>query len=300
MFNRIHHVGLVVNDLEPAKKLWVDTYGFKVDESRSPLPNGRHVPLDDVSILDIPVGESELEVNMANDPQSGTGRYLEQRGPGPHHICLHSDDIEVDVKRLEEGGLRIIVPPGGSRDQKGGSRVAFIHPRGNLGFLLELWQNMPNNGGPPEPPRGNGGSLTRIHHVGVVCSSLEEAHHLFSDVYGLKLDEEHTPLPNGRHADNDNVDILEFPIGESRIEVTVPLDDVSGTARFLASRGAGIHHVCFYSEDIESDASRLKAAGLQQLGELAPPRPGENQITFFHPRSNMGILVELWHDVPSA
>ena len=158
---------------------------------------------------------------------------------------------------------------------------------------------MPVNGGPPEPPRGRGGNFTHLHHVGVVCSTAEEALHLFRDVYGLKLDEARTPLPNGRHVDSDNVDILEFPIGESIVEVSIPTDDVSGTARFLARRGSGIHHICFYSQDMDADVKRLNAAGLQQLGELEPARPGESRITFFHPRSNMGVLVELWQDVPA-
>ena len=80
MFTRLHHLGLVVGDLEAAKSLWLDTYGFSVDEERSPLPDGRNVQLDNVNILDIPVGESELEINMANDPNSGTGKFLERRG----------------------------------------------------------------------------------------------------------------------------------------------------------------------------------------------------------------------------
>ena len=124
MFTRVHHVGLVVGDIDAAKKLWLDTYGFRVDEARSPLPHGRHVALDDVNILDIPVGESELEVNKANDPNSGTGRFLARRGAGPHHLCLYSDDIEADVKRLKDAGQQIIMGPLGSSGQNGGSRVA--------------------------------------------------------------------------------------------------------------------------------------------------------------------------------
>ncbi|MBI4340161.1 MAG: VOC family protein [Chloroflexi bacterium] len=298
MFTRIHHVGLVVGDLEAARKLWVDTYGFRVDEARSPLPGGRHVPLDDVHILDIPVGESELEVNKANDPNSGTGRYLARRGPGPHHLCLYSDDIDADVGRLKAAGQQLILGPTGSRDQNGGSRVAFFHPRSNLGFLLEVWQNMPVNGVVPPPPRGQGGKFTRLHHAGVVCATPEEALRLFRDQYGLPVDERRTPLPGGRFVRSDNVRILEFPIGESIIEVSVPQDQASGTARFLASRGSGLHHVCFYSEDLDYDAGRLRSAGLQQLGELGPARPGSSRVTFFHPRSNMGVLVELWQDIP--
>ncbi|MEE8442724.1 MAG: VOC family protein, partial [Dehalococcoidia bacterium] len=167
-------------------------------------------------------------------------------------------------------------------------------------FLLELWQNIPTNGGPSEPPRGRGGAFTRLHHVGLVCTSLEEPLHLFRDIYGLDVNETRTPLPDGRYATSDNVRILEFTIGESEIEVTVPQDDASGTARFLASRGQGIHHICFYTEDIEYDVNRLKVAGMQQLGQLSPAQPGTNRVAFFHPRSNMGVLVELWQDIPAA
>ncbi|MBI2172386.1 MAG: VOC family protein [Chloroflexi bacterium] len=298
MFTRVHHVGLVVGDLEAAKKLWLDAYGFTVDEARSPLPHGRHVPLDDVNILDIPVGEGELELNKANDPNSGTGRYLARRGPGPHHLCLYSNDIDADVKRLKDAGQQLILGPTGARDQSGGSRVAFFHPRSNLGFLLEVWQNMPVGGLVPQPPRGVGGRFTHFHHVGVVCATPQEALRLFHDQYGLPVDEERSDLPNGRFVASDNVRILEFPIGESRIEVSMPQDQASGTARFLASRGSGLHHVCFYSQDIAYDAARLRAAGLQQLGDLPPARSGASRVTFFHPRSNMGVLVELWQDIP--
>lgn len=300
MFTRIHHVGLVVGDLEAAKALWLDTYGFKVDESRSPLPDGRHVSLDDVNILDIPVGESELEINKANDSASGTGRFLERRGQGPHHVCLFSDDIDADVKRLVDAGNQLIVPPTGSPDQEGGSRVAFFHPRTNLGFLLEIWQNMPVNGVVPDPPRGQGGQFTHYHHVGIVCHNFDEALSLFRDQYGIAVNEESSELPDGRFVESDNVRIIEFPIGESMFEISVPTDETSGTARFLASRGTGIHHVCFYSQDIEYDTNRLRNAGLQQLGELGPARPGASRVTFFHPKSNMGVLVELWQDIPSV
>jgi len=203
------------------------------------------------------------------------------------------------VRRLVNSGLQLVVRPSGTREQVGGSRVAFFHPRGNLGFLLEVWQNMPVTAGgrPPAPKRGRGGSLVKIHHVGVVCSTLDEAKHLFMDVYGLKVDDKHTPLPNGRYSPNDNVRILEFPVGESRIEAMAPQDETSGTAKFLASRGAGIHHVCFYSEDIERDVRRLKAKGLQQVGEVSTPEDGKSRIAFFHPKTNMGILVELWQDL---
>ena len=75
---------------------------------------------------------------------------------------------------------------------------------------------------------------------------------------------------------------------------------VSGTARYLASRGPGIHHVCLYSEDFDYDMQRLRDAGLREIGTPTPGRPGEASVGWFHPRSNMGVLVEVWHDVPAT
>lgn len=72
-FTKLHHVGMMVRSLEEARHLFVDAFGLAVDEKRSPLPNGRHVPFDNVNILDIPVGETEIEVNMPNDPTRGPG-----------------------------------------------------------------------------------------------------------------------------------------------------------------------------------------------------------------------------------
>ena len=294
-FTRIHHVGVVVPDLNAAKRLWVDSYGFGVDESRSPLPSGRHVALDNVNILDLPVGESEIEINMPNDTESGTGRYLTNRGPGLHHLGLYTDDIEGDVRRLEKGGLRTVVPSTGSSQQKEGQRVAFFHPRENQGFLLELWQDMRVNGEPRGALRGRGGGLTRIHHVGFVMADMKAALHLFCDVYGLEVDEDISPLPNGRPG-NDNVRVIDIPIGESEIEVVIPQDSGSGTARFLASRGPGMHHICFDSEDIKEDMKRLRDAGLREIGDVSLGRLKGESIGWLHPKSNIGVLVELWQD----
>ncbi|MBI4199532.1 MAG: VOC family protein [Chloroflexi bacterium] len=302
MFTRIHHVGLVVGDLEAARRLWADVYGFpvtgygvRVDENRTFVPHGREVSQKDVTILDVAVGGTELEFNEPRDPESGTSRYLARRGPGLHHLSLATNDLERDVARLQAGGLQLIVPPVGHPEAKEGARIAFFHPKDNLGVLLELWQDTPAQGVAPACRRGRGGGLTRLHHVGVVAPSIPEARHLLEEVYGLRLGA-HCP-PEGRYAAFDHVRALDFPVGETEIEVVVPQDSSSGTARFLASRGPGLHHLCLSSEDIEEDMGRLKGAGLQEVGKVGPGALPGVKVGWLHPRSNLGVLVELWQDV---
>jgi len=66
---------------------------------------------------------------------TGVARFLESRGEGIHHICLEVDDIEAALKRLKANGVPLIdrAPRQGAH-----GRVAFVHPKGMHGVLLEL------------------------------------------------------------------------------------------------------------------------------------------------------------------
>ena len=293
MFTRIHHLSLVVPDIREARSLWADTYGFRPDHSTHSTYDGTHSR----EAFTVAVGESLLQVLQPLEPDSGTTRFLEKRGAGPHHLCLSSDDIDEDVRRLQTGGLRLLGATTGSPDQKEGYRVAFFHPSTNLGVLLEIRQDIHASDEISLQRIGRGGALTRFHHIGLVAPSIEAAAQLFCGVYGLQVDPDLSPLPYGRAASQDNVRVLDIPLGESEIEVVVPQDENSGTARFLATRGAGIHHACFNSEDIERDMGRLRDAGLQEVGVVSEGRDGAGLVGWLHPKSNLGLLVEVEQDV---
>jgi methylmalonyl-CoA/ethylmalonyl-CoA epimerase len=61
---------------------------------------------------------------------------LEKRGPGIHHICFRSDNLQEDIERLKSKGYRFIDET--PRDGAHGSRVVFIHPKSTGGVLIEL------------------------------------------------------------------------------------------------------------------------------------------------------------------
>ena len=83
----------------------------------------------------LPVGESQLELLEPTSPESTIARFLEKR-TGLHHVCVLVDDIEAAL-RSWRAACRC------RRDARvgaGGYRVAFVHPKGTAGVLLELKQ----------------------------------------------------------------------------------------------------------------------------------------------------------------
>lgn len=131
MFIRLHHVGLLVKDLNVTKALYCDKLGLKPGRCFD-------LPSEDVRILNIPVGDSMIEVNQVTNMDSGVGKYLAKRGDGLNHICLESDDLEADIKRLEQVGLKLLRPVTVSPE---GIKVGWVHPKIAQGVLIELWQN---------------------------------------------------------------------------------------------------------------------------------------------------------------
>ncbi len=140
-FTHLHHVGIIIPDFDPALKLFSGVFGFPADPKT--LPDGYHVDSDNVQIINIPVDDTLLEVNKPLDTVSGTARFMAKHGPGLHHICFYTDDIDADTQRCVDAGLQLTEGPSGTRDQKGGARVSFFHPKTTLGILIELWQDMP-------------------------------------------------------------------------------------------------------------------------------------------------------------
>lgn len=131
----------------------------------------------------------------------------------------------------------------------------------------------------PSSPRG-----TRISHIGIAVRALGESASLFEQILGLR----EVPLD-----DADGAKIRGFDASGSLIELLEAENADSPIGKFVAKRGAGIHHICFSVDDLEGTLGKCRAAGLQLIDET--PRVGAEgkRIAFIHPRSTGGILVEL-------
>jgi methylmalonyl-CoA/ethylmalonyl-CoA epimerase len=81
-------------------------------------------------------------------------------------------------------------------------------------------------------------------------------------------------------------------IGGTELELIQPTDDTSGVAKFIETRGEGLHHICFEVDDLPSALKDLGDEGVALIDE--EPREGlAGMIAFLHPKATSGVLVEL-------
>jgi len=141
---------------------------------------------------------------------------------------------------------------------------------------------MPDPAPAPLPsPAGRG---TRIAHIGIAVTALDELLPFYRDVLGMP----ETPLD-----DADGARIAGLVAGESLVELLEPAAEASPIGKFIARRGPGIHHVCFAVDDLDGTLERCRRAGIRLIDEH--PRIGAEgkRIAFLHPSATAGVLVEL-------
>ncbi len=128
-YTRIDHVGVACDDIEAALPRWADVHGLE-------CKHVEEVAEQRVKTAFLPVGESRIELLEPTEPDSPVGKFLAKRGPGVHHVAYRVDDIEAELARLKEQGVRLIDET--PRIGAGGARIAFIHPKETMGVLTEL------------------------------------------------------------------------------------------------------------------------------------------------------------------
>ena len=131
MFSRIDHIGVAVEEIEPALELYRDSFELT-------LAHREVVEEQGVEAVLLDVGENHVELLAPLGADTPVGRFLAKQGPGLHHVAYQVKDIDATLARLRQAGLRLIdeEPRTGIR----GSRVAFMHPRATAGVLTEIVQ----------------------------------------------------------------------------------------------------------------------------------------------------------------
>lgn len=130
MFKRLDHVGIVVNNIDESLKTYHDLLGYAILQ-RIEIPEQKVV----AAFLD--AGNSTIELISPTDTESGTAKYLANRGEGTHHVCYEVDDIVAALDELRRLGVRLIdeTPRRGVH-----GLVAFIHPKATHGMMIEVLQ----------------------------------------------------------------------------------------------------------------------------------------------------------------
>lgn len=127
--------------------------------------------------------------------------------------------------------------------------------------------------------------IGKIDHVGIAVTSIEQAKG-FYEALGMEVERvEEVP--------HEGVRVALIDCGESRIELLEATREDSPIAKFLTSRGPGIHHLCLGSSDVRGDDRRLREAGYRVLRPEPTRGAGGCWVQFVHPKSTGGVLLEL-------
>ncbi len=127
--------------------------------------------------------------------------------------------------------------------------------------------------------------LKKISHVGIAVHSIEEAAKFYQKL-GLEIESIEV-------VESQKVKVAFISIGDVRIELLEPISEDSPVAKYLESKGEGIHHLALEEDDLVSTLNELEKNGIRLIDKK--PRPGAHKanIAFLHPKSTHGILIEL-------
>ena len=135
MFERLDHIGIVVSNLDEALATYQGELGFTLLERVTISEQ-----MVEAAFLD--GHNSTIELITPTDAESGTAKFLRNRGEGTHHVCYEVDDLAAVLAELKARDVRLI-------DESPRlwlhGLVAFIHPKATHGTMIELLQKDRNH-----------------------------------------------------------------------------------------------------------------------------------------------------------
>jgi len=129
--------------------------------------------------------------------------------------------------------------------------------------------------------------IKRINHIAIIVPDLDSSLAFWRDTLGL-------PLTHTEEVKSQESLVAFLPTGDSEIELVKPTTDTSGAAKFLAKRGAGLHHIALEVDNLDEMLVMLKEKGVRLINQTPIVAAGGNRAAFIHPESANGVLVELY------
>jgi methylmalonyl-CoA/ethylmalonyl-CoA epimerase len=227
----------------------------------------------------------EFEVIAPAGPKSFVRKFLDEQGPGLHHITAEVHDLRETVAELERLGIK----PFGGVQNDGMWHLTYIHPKDSGGIL---WQLFVPHRFPDEADRNAGGGvidLQRVDHVSMAVSNLEKQVEWQAKVFGME--------PEGRWSEEQlgyNGCVMTIPGSLLRFEMMEPTRPDSFVQKFIDAHRAGMHHICCEVASVEKAAAALRAEGIEPHGGVIDG--GWKKHTFIHPRDSGGVLFQLFEE----
>lgn len=300
------YVALIVSDVEEEAAMFERDFGLRLTDCAAG-EGGRRVPV-------LSVGRSALALFPPGDPFVGG-----QSKPGIHHIALGVKDLPAAARAATAAGIAVTEAHAG----KGlnGTRRLLLSPEATAGVRTYLSEPIPL-----EPPRP--GLVERIDHLGVASADNGAAIEAFVRRLGCPLESTQTDVEAQIAVESFTSDkygvvyhtrppepvgglrVAFVTVGDSELEFLQEFDpraggraahdrpgttrqDQGAIARFIATRGAGLHHVALKVRDINGALAALGRAGHALIDSVGRPGSRRALIGFIHPKSLGGVLMHL-------
>ncbi len=274
MLSKIHHVGIVVRNLEEAYGFYRNTLGLTL---------GKMATLEDqgVKAALLPVGESEIELLEPISPDSGVAKFLEKKGGGLHHICFETDNIETELQGAKDKQIRLIDQT--PRPGLAGT-IAFLHPQACCSVLVEYAQPLDETEHASLLSQGRslGFTAKRLDHVVIAVNDLEAAVATYQNNFGLER-EEAKDVP-GLGLRN-----TFMPIGDAKIEMVTPLGENGPIEQFIAKKGEGMYLLALDVDYLDGAIKAFAAKGIK--ANVIQGSTGD--IAMISPKHTHGVLLQL-------
>ena len=130
---KIEHIGIAVKSLETSNLLFEKLFG-------QPPYKQEEVVSEGVKTSFFMNGPNKIELLEATNEDSPIAKFIAKKGEGVHHIAFDVEDIFSEISRLKQEGFVVLneVPKKGADNKI----VAFLHPKGTNGVLIELCQEI--------------------------------------------------------------------------------------------------------------------------------------------------------------
>jgi catechol 2,3-dioxygenase-like lactoylglutathione lyase family enzyme len=300
------YVALVVSDVETAAGLFERDFGLRRTDCAVGR-SGRRVPV-------LSVGRSALALFSPGDPFVGG-----QSMPCLHHIALGVKDPLAAAKTAAAAGIAVADPDPGQG--LNGTRRVFLAPEATAGVRTYLSEPLALEGSPQGP-------VKRIDHLGVASADNTAAIKAFSTRLGCAVESTQTDLEvqvavesfasdkygvvhHRRHPEAvGGLRVAFVTVGGCELEFLQEFDPRTGArvtpggpgttrqdqgaiGRFIATRGAGLHHLALKVGDINGTLASLERAGYKLIDQVGRPGSRRALIGFIHPKSLCGVLMHL-------
>lgn len=132
--------------------------------------------------------------------------------------------------------------------------------------------------------------MQNVEHIGIAVKDLSVSIPLFEQLLN-------TPCYKTETVETEKVNTAFFKQGGTKIELLESMEEDGVIAKFIASKGEGMHHIAFEVGNIEEEIKRLSDAGFKILNPV-PKKGADNKLVcFLHPKTTNGVLIELCQEI---